>query len=159
MHADISQAHINAALWWYKSFLMEMMPYAGVRHEKHMLMSVMKHKNADEQPVVASPVAVCQKPCLCLRHSSQCLSLLQNVTPKDESVFDEKVSSKDTLPSHTLGLFKHEFGTDGKMKDTWFIRQFSKDEAARKVRLSGLHSQNVIFLFVVVVVKYREYSI
>ena len=62
-----------------------------------------------------------------------CLYSLQNVTPKDESVFDEKVSPKDTLPSHTLGIFKHEFGSDGKIKDTWFLRQFSRDEAARKV--------------------------
>ena len=58
---------------------------------------------------------------------------MQNVTPKDEAVFDEKLSHKDTLPSHTLGIFKHEFGTDGKIKNTWFLRQFSKDEAARKV--------------------------
>lgn len=58
----------------------------------------------------------------------------RNVTPKDESVFEEKVSAKDTLPSHTLGIFKHEFGSDGKIKDTWFLRQFSKDEAARKLR-------------------------
>ena len=58
---------------------------------------------------------------------------MQNVTPKDESVFDEKLSHKDTLPSHTLGIFKHEFGPDGKIKHTWFLRQFSKDEAARKV--------------------------
>lgn len=64
-------------------------------------------------------------------------------------MFDEKVSSKDTLPSQTLGLFKHEFGNDGKIKDTWFIRQFSKDEAARKVRMSGLHLQHVKLLFVV----------
>lgn len=68
------------------------------------------------------------------------------MTPKDESVFDEKVSSRDTLPSHTLGFFKHEFGDDGKIKDTWFIRQFSKDEAARKVRLSGLHPHIVTVL-------------
>lgn len=53
-------------------------------------------------------------------------------------MFDEKVSSKDTLPSHTLGIFKHEFGSDGKIKDTWFLRQFSKDEAARKVCLAWL---------------------
>lgn len=59
--------------------------------------------------------------------------LVQNVTPKDESVFDEKLSHKDTLPSHTLGIFKHEFSPDGKIKHTWFLRQFSKDEAARKV--------------------------
>ncbi len=58
------------------------------------------------------------------------MCVLQNVTPKDEAVFDEKVSSKDTLPSHTLGFFKHEFGADGKIKETWFLRQFSKDEAA-----------------------------
>ncbi|KAL3156970.1 hypothetical protein ABBQ38_001228 [Trebouxia sp. C0009 RCD-2024] len=58
----------------------------------------------------------------------------KNVTPKDAAVFDEKVSSKDTLPSHTLGIFKHEFGSDGKIKDTWFLRQFSKDEAARKLK-------------------------
>ena len=65
---------------------------------------------------------------------------MQNVTPKDNSVFDEKLSNKDTLPSHTLGIFKHEFGSDGKIKSTWFLRQFSKDEAARKVRqLSGQH--------------------
>lgn len=73
------------------------------------------------------------------RQLCQCVCVLQNVTPKDEAVFDEKVSSKDTLPSHTLGFFKHEFGGDGKMKDTWFLRQFSKDEAARKVIPSGLH--------------------
>lgn len=61
------------------------------------------------------------------------------MTPKDEAVFDEKVSSKVTLPSHTLGFCKHEFGSDGKIKDTWFLRQFSKDEAARKVGVPGLH--------------------
>ena len=55
------------------------------------------------------------------------------MTPKDESVFDEKLTTKETLPSHTLGIFKHEFGSGGKIKDTWFLRQFSKDEAARKV--------------------------
>ena len=59
---------------------------------------------------------------------------LQNVTPKDESVFDEKLDTKDTMPSQTLGIFKHEFGSGGKIKSTWFLRQFSKDEAARKVR-------------------------
>ncbi|DBA98743.1 TPA: hypothetical protein ACH3X1_014516 [Trebouxia sp. C0004] len=46
----------------------------------------------------------------------------KNVTPKDESVFDDdKVTPKDVLPSHTLGIFKHEFGSDGKIKDTWFL--------------------------------------
>jgi len=62
---------------------------------------------------------------------------VQNVTPKDESVFDEKLTTKETLPSHTLGIFKHEFGSDGKIKSTWFLRQFSKDEAARKVTVSS----------------------
>ena len=98
-----------------------------------------------------APGLVCQKPgsdLEALLSASVCV--LQNVTPKDESVFDEKVSSKDTLPSHTLGMFKHDFGDNGKIKDTWFIRQFSKDEAARKVRLSGRHSQNVTVLLVFV---------
>lgn len=74
------------------------------------------------------------------------MCVLQNVTPKDEAVFDEKVSSKDTLPSHTLGFFKHEFGADGKIKDTWFLRQFSKDEAARKVGPTNLHLQSATVL-------------
>ena len=60
-------------------------------------------------------------------------SVVQNVTPKDESVFDEKLSSKDIKPSHTLGIFKHDFASDGKIKSTTFLRQFSQDEAARKV--------------------------
>ena len=58
---------------------------------------------------------------------------MQNGTPKDESVFDEKLSPKDTKPSHTLGIFKHDFGSDGKIKSTTFLRQFSQDEAARNV--------------------------
>ncbi|DBA68467.1 hypothetical protein WJX79_007535 [Trebouxia sp. C0005] len=63
-----------------------------------------------------------------------CFWLDRNVTPKDESVFDEKLTTKQTLPSHKLGIFKHEFASDGKIKGTWFLRQFSKDEAARKLK-------------------------
>jgi len=72
------------------------------------------------------------------------LSAVQNVTPKDESVFDEKLTTKETLPSHTLGIFKHEFGSDGKIKDTWFLRQFSKDEAARKVSVSSSQQHGIL---------------
>jgi len=66
------------------------------------------------------------------------------VTPKDKSVFDEKLTTKETLPSHTLGIFKHEFGCDGKIKDTWFLRQFSKDEAARKVSVSSSQQHRIL---------------
>ncbi len=66
------------------------------------------------------------------------------MTPKDESVFDEKLTAKETLPSHTLGIFKHEFGSDGKIKDTWFLRQFSKDEAARKVSFSSSQHHGIL---------------
>lgn len=59
--------------------------------------------------------------------------IMQNVTPKDDAMFDEKLDRQDTLPSQTLGIFKHEFGPGGKIKSTWFLRQFSRDEAARKV--------------------------
>lgn len=84
--------------------------------------SLLAHKIGVSQHMQSTIITYCSK-----------VVHLQNVTPKDESVFDEKLDSKDTLPSQTLGIFKHEFGSGGKIKSTWFLRQFSKDEAARKV--------------------------
>jgi len=46
----------------------------------------------------------------------------------------DKISKEHTQPITTLGVFKHEFGSDGKIKETWFLRQLSRDECARKLK-------------------------
>jgi ketosteroid isomerase-like protein len=59
-----------------------------------------------------------------------------DVKVKDPSqlVKGDKISDEDTKPLTTLGVFKHEFGSDGKIKETWFLRQLSNDESARKLK-------------------------
>ena len=42
------------------------------------------------------------------------------------------------MSNFAVGVFKHEFGSDGKIKETWFLRQLSNDESARKVHNSHI---------------------